>query len=106
MQQLPRDVWRYRVRRLDVADLSDARRLARVKLTVPSPGRRAWPPYQNVGEGLWKEGWRGLLAVSAARPTGRVLCLFLDQADAQSVETVEPPTVVVEPPVPPTRMRT
>ena len=33
--------------------------------------------YQEVGETLWREGWPGLLASSAARPRdGRVLCLF------------------------------
>jgi len=106
MQQLPRDVWRYRARRLEVADLSDASRLARVGLTLPRPGRRGWPSCQDVGEELWKEAWRGLLAPSAARPNGRVLCLFLDEEDVSPAEAIAPPSVVVEPPVPPTGMRT
>lgn len=106
MRQLPRDVWRYRARRLDVADLSDGSRLARVGLRLPRPGRRGWPPFQDVGEELWKEGWRGLLAPSAARPDGFVLCLLLDEEDVSPAEAISPPSVVVEPPVPPTRMRT
>jgi RES domain-containing protein len=106
MQQLPRDVWPYRVGALDVADLSDASRLARVGLTLPRPGRKGWPPYQDVGEELWREGWRGLVAPSAARPDGRVLCLFLEKADVSPAEAIAPPTVVGEAPVPPTGMRT
>jgi RES domain-containing protein len=106
LRQLPRDVWRHRVRRLDVADLGDAKRLARVGLAVPTPGRQGWPPYQAVGETLWKEGWQGLLAPSAARPNGRVLCLFIDDPHAMPVQPVAPPRIVTEPPVPPTGMRT
>ncbi|MHB8294695.1 MAG: hypothetical protein ACYDH5_08750, partial [Acidimicrobiales bacterium] len=47
---LPRDLWRYRITGLEVADLSDAARLARAGLSVPRPGRQGWPPYQAVGE--------------------------------------------------------
>jgi hypothetical protein len=107
LRQLPRDVWRHRVRRVEVGDLSDPARLARVGLSVPTPGRRTWPAYQEVGETLWQEGWPGLLAPSAARLSGLVLCLFV--ADAQAplpAEPISPPTVVVEPPAPPTGLRT
>ena len=106
LRQLPRDLWRYRVRGLEVADLSDSVRLARVGLSAPSPGRGTWPPFQAVGETLWREGWAGLLAPSAAHPSGRVLCLFVDDPTALPAEPVPPPTVVVEPPVPPTGLRT
>lgn len=104
-QQLPRDVWRHRVRALDVADLRDPHRLARVGLAVPTPGRRGWPSYQEVGETLWKEGWHGLLAPSAARAEGLVLCLFVEE-NVLSAQPLAPPRVVTEPPVPPTGMRT
>ena len=106
LQQLPRDVWRHRVRRLDVADLSDASRLARVGLAVPTPGRKAWPSYQTVGEALWREGWHGLLVPSAARPNGLVLCLFVEAPTDLPAQPVGPASVVAEPPVPPTGMRT
>lgn len=106
MHQLPRDAWRYRVPRLEVADLTTADRLARVGLGLPTPGRRAWPPFQEAGETLWREGWRGLLAPSAARPDGLVLCVFVDDPARLPAEPVPPPRVVTEPPVPPTGMRT
>ena len=106
MQQLPRDVWRHQVQTLDVANLSDANRLARVGLTLPTPGRKAWPPYQDVGEALWNEGWHGLLAPSAARPNGLVLCLFVEDPTVLPAQPVPPPRVVSQPPVPPTGMRT
>ena len=34
----------------------------------PTPNRRSWPAFQTVGEQLLRDGWRGLLAPSAARP--------------------------------------
>jgi hypothetical protein len=106
MQQLPRDVWRHRVLTLDVADLRDAHRLARVGLTSPTPGRTGWPPYQDVGETLWKEGWHGLLAPSAASANGLVLCLFVEDPTVFPAQPIAPPSVVSEPPIPPRGMRT
>jgi RES domain-containing protein len=106
MYQLPRDVWRYEVPRLDVANLTTADRLARVGLSPPTPGRKSWPPYQEVGETLWKEGWHGLLAPSAARPDGVVLCLFVEEPAISPAKPVPPPRIVTAPPVPPTGMRT
>lgn len=106
MHQLPRDAWRYRVALLEVADLTTADRLARIGLSPPIPGRRDWPPYQEVGESLWREGWRGLLAPSAARPEGVVLCLFVDDPASLPARPTPPPRVVAEPPVPPTGMLT
>jgi hypothetical protein len=102
--QLPRDVWRYRVDPVQVADLTTEGRRARVGLPLPAPGRRTWPPFQEVGETLWREWWPGLLAPSAARPAGRTLCLFV--GDALPAEPLPPPLVVVAPPAPPTGMRT
>ena len=106
MHQLPRDVWRYSVSRLDVADLRTADRLARVGLGPPAPGRKTWLPYREVGETLWREGWRGLFAPSAARSHGLVLCLFVDDPVRRPAEPVPPPEVVAKPPAPPTEMRT
>ncbi len=106
MRQLARDVWRHQVQTLDVADLSDANRLVRIGLTSPTPGRKEWPSYQDIGEALWKEGWRGLLAPSAARANGLVLCLFVEDPTVLPAQPVPPPKVVTEPPTPPTGMRT
>ena len=100
-RQLPRDLWRFRVPSLEVADLSDEERLARAGVPPPTPGRKTWPPYQRVGETLWHEGWPGLLAPSAARPTGLVLCLFIDDPLVLPAAPVPPPTAVAEPPAPP-----
>jgi hypothetical protein len=41
---LPREVWRYAVKRLVVADLGNADRLARVGLAMPGPGRPVIDP--------------------------------------------------------------
>jgi RES domain-containing protein len=101
---LPRDLWRYRVPPTVVADLADADRLARVGLTPPAPGQRSWPAYQRVGRQLWREGWAGLTAPSAARPEGRILCLFM--RDGVPAKPVGRASVVTEPPVPPTGMQT
>lgn len=91
---------------LEVADLGDTNRLARVGLTLPTPGRKAWPPYQEIGETLWKQGWRGLLAPSAARASGLVLCLFVEDPTVLPAQSVPPPRVMTEPPAPPIGMRT
>jgi RES domain-containing protein len=106
LRHLPRDVWRYRVRRLEVADLSIPDRLAAVGLEPPAPGRRTWPAYQQVGETLWKEGWPGLLSPSAARPEGLVLCLFVEDVATLQAQPAARPRVVAEPPAPPTGLRT
>ena len=106
MFKLPRDVWRYRVAASRVADLTSAAQLRKVGLDVPAPGRETWRPYQSVGEQLWREGWPGLLAPSAARPDGRVLCVFVDDPGAIPVRPIGRPRVVHEPPAPPTGMRT
>jgi hypothetical protein len=105
MQQLPRDLWRFRVPSLEVADLSNEERLARVGLSSPVPGRRTWPAYQECGEGLWHEGWPGLLAPSAARPDGLVLCLFI-AGPALPATPIALPRMLAEPPIPPSGMRT
>jgi RES domain-containing protein len=64
---IPHDhhIWRVDT---ELADLSSAERLAAVGLPLPRPSRRSWRPFQDVGETLWRAGWAGLLAPSAARP--------------------------------------
>jgi hypothetical protein len=102
---LPRDLWRWRVD-IVVADLSDEARLARVALSMPTPGRATWPPFQAVGEQLWREGWPGLVAPSAARPAGQVLCLFREGDEIAGAEPQFPPARIDEPPAPPRGMTT
>lgn len=61
---------------LELANLGDDARLAALGLSLPQPSRRTWPAYQDVGEHLWRAGWEGLLAPSAARPGSLVVCIF------------------------------
>jgi RES domain-containing protein len=99
-RQLPRDLWRLRVD-LRVADLSDHRRLAEVGLQPPHPTSREWPAFQAVGEQLHAEGWRGILAPSAARPEGQILCLFREEETIRGVKPMPPPAIYRRHPVPP-----
>lgn len=101
---LPRELWRIRLN-AEVADLSTQARLNQVGLERPQPTRRAWPRFQAVGESLWRAGWLGVMAPSAARPRGRVACVFADRAEA-CTRPVGRPTLVREPPVPPRGMTT
>jgi hypothetical protein len=105
-EQMPRDVWTWEIN-VELADLSDPDRLARIDLDVPRPGRRTWPPYQRVGEALYAEGWSGLITLSAARPGHQVLCLFRPATGAVTgAKPLSPPRRVEQPPSPPTGMTT
>lgn len=105
LAQMPRELWTWEID-VEVADLSTAERLAAVGLPLPAPGRRSWPAFQRVGERLHGEGWPGLLAPSAALPTGSVLCLFRDKDGVRGAEPVSSPRRVSEPPPPPAGLRT
>ena len=105
-QSMPRDVWRWEIALPDLADLSDDARLTRVGLPPLEPTRRQWPTFQPVGEELHKQGWPALLSASAARPVGRVLCVFRTAREVPGTRPLPPPTTVNEPPVVPTGMRT
>lgn len=105
LAQIPRELWTWRVD-VEVADLSTNERLAAVGLHPPRPGRHEWPSYQRIGEQIATEGWPGLLAPSAARPDGRVLCLFRQQGAITGAEPIPPPRAISEPPPPPAGLRT
>ena len=105
LAQMPRELWTWRVN-VEVADLSTTERLATAGLPLPTPGRSSWPTFQPVGERLWKEGWLGLLAPSAARPEGRILCLFRDKNGIRGADPVPQPHRIAEPPPPPTGLQT
>lgn len=105
-EQMPRRLWQWELD-LKVANLSTTGRLGGVGLAAPTPGRQNWPPYQDVGHQLWTEGWLGLLAPSAARPSGRVLCLFRQgRKKIAGARPVGKGRRVQEPPAPPTGMTT
>jgi RES domain-containing protein len=97
--QLPRDLWRFEVSVNAVADLRDEEQLARVGLALPMPRRREWPAFQEVGERLHSEGWKGLCAPSAARPGGgEILCLFRETKEVDGVKPLPPPAIHRNPP--------
>jgi len=101
---IPHDhhVWHLDV---ELADLSSAARLAARGLAPPRPSRRSWPPYQRLGENLWREGWTGLLTRSAARPEAAVVCVFAGDwppAGCNPVRAIE----IADVPPPPMGMTT
>jgi RES domain-containing protein len=100
LAQMPRELWSWQVD-VEVADLSSDEKLAAVGLQPPSPNRAGWRAYQLVGEQISAEGWPGLLAPSAARPVGKVLCLFRDEQHVSGATPSPPPREVREPPPPP-----
>lgn len=105
-QGLPRDVWEWEISLPEVANLSDDDRLARVELPSPTPTRLQWPIFQPVGEDLHASGWPALISPSAARPEGRVVCVFRTVREVPGIRPIPPPTTVDEPPVVPTGMQT
>jgi hypothetical protein len=105
VERLPVELWKWSVD-VRVADLSNEARLVRVALPFPRPGRAGWPRFQAVGEELWKEGWAGLIAPSAARPAGLVLCAFRTEQEVAGIEPEPPPERLDQAPVPPTGMTT
>ncbi len=103
---LPCDLWRIRVELDVVADLTGAKALGALGLGPPVPGRATWPPYQRVGERLAADGFEGLLASSASRPQGRVLCLFSGEDRSAGAHTSGRPRRIDAAPVPPRDLRT
>jgi hypothetical protein len=90
-RQMPRDLWH---------------RLVAVGLEAPRPVQRQWSAFQALGEGLWREGLRGILAPSAARPTCRVLCLFREAHEVTGATPLRPPITYRHGPAPPIGMTT
>jgi RES domain-containing protein len=105
-RQMPRDLWRWDVDVTDVADLSDGDRLGAVDLSPPHPAQRTWPAFQAFGERLWRNGYRGVLAPSAARPRYQVLCLFREAEDVAGAIPLRPPLTYRRAPAPPSGMTT
>jgi RES domain-containing protein len=105
LAQMPRELWTWEVD-IEVADLSTPELLAAVGLPSPKPGHRSWPAFQRIGEHLWERGWAGLLAPSAARPNGKVLCLFRGSDGVRGARHVGKPRRISDPPAPPTGLQT
>ena len=103
---MPRDLWRWAVDVVDIANLSTPARLAQLGLQTPRPGRQTWPPFQTAGEELYRQEFRGILYPSAARPDSRALCLFRDEIVIPGAEPVRPSTTYRDPPAPPSGLRT
>jgi RES domain len=95
---LPRDLWRMTVGVNSIADLGDEARLARVGLQPPRPSQTEWPSFRAIGEKLHAEGYRGLLAPSAARGDGQILCLFREAEKIAGVKPKPPPSIQRHPP--------
>jgi len=71
-----------------------------VALDPPRPSRRTWPAYQQVGEQLWREGWAGLIAPSAAHPDSLVTCIFASTWPPAGCTPMATSTVEAIPPPP------
>jgi len=90
---------------IEVADLSTPERLAAVGLEPPEPSRVRWHAFQAVGEALWRAGWAGVLAPSAARPAGKVVCVFADEWPPRGCFPTGAEEIL-DVPIPPTGMTT
>lgn len=105
-QALPRDLWQWSIDVTAIADLSDLQRLDRAGLPMPAPGITQWPAFQAVGEMIWGDGASGLLAPSAAKVDGLVLCLFRIEREVDGAKPQPPPRSEIAPPLVPRGLRT
>jgi RES domain-containing protein len=106
LQALPRELWAWEVSLTRVADLRGDEELASLGLGRPGPNRHDWPAFQAVGDALCEDGWPALIAPSAARPEGFVLCVFRAVERPPGVAPMPPPRLFDEPPPPPQGMTT
>jgi hypothetical protein len=71
----------------------------RIGVGVPLPRRHGWPAFQDVGEQLHAEGWKGVRTASAARPgNGEILCLFRKREKVDGAKPLPPPAIQRNPP--------
>ena len=104
--RMPRDTWRIAVDVVDIADLTEPGVLSSHGIHELRPTRRQWPLTQPVGEAYFAEGWRGLLAPSAAHEGGRVLAIFRPLPALPGLKPVPPPNRYDDLPPLPTGLRT
>lgn len=62
--------------------------------------------FSSSAKQLYAEGWAALVSASAARPQGRVLCVYRTQTQPLGTTPLPPPTTVVDAPIVPTGLRT
>lgn len=105
-QRLPTAIWQIEVDIDDVADLTAPGILAGEGIARLDPTRRQWPRTQPIGESLWHDGARGVLAPSAAREGGRVLAIFRPEEALEGVRPVPPPKRFASLPALPAGLRT
>ena len=105
-QRLPADTWRIAVHVTDIGDLTDPATLALHGVRELLPTRRQWPRTQPIGEAYYADGWRGILAPSAARAKGRVLTVFRPLPRLPGVRPIPPPRQYTELPALPIGLRT
>jgi len=103
---MPRDTWKIAVNVTDIADLTAPGELAAHGIAELLPTRRQWPSTQPVGEAAYHDGFRGLLAPSAARAGGRVLTIFRPLPALPGLRAVPPPRHYTELPPLPRGLRT
>jgi RES domain-containing protein len=103
---LPRGLWRIRVELDGVADLRTPKALRALGLEPPLPSSANWVAFQAVGERLAADGFPALVAPSAARPEGLVLCVFRRDGELGGVRKVGRARRVDQPPAPPRGLRT
>jgi RES domain-containing protein len=105
-RHMPRQLWRWQIDVEHVANLAGTGALADIGLPPPRPTQAEWPRVQQVGERLWREGYRGVLTPSAARPACLVLCLFREAEEIPGATPLRPPTTYRRAPPPPRGKRT
>jgi RES domain-containing protein len=105
-RQMPRDLWRWEIDVDDLANLSTEDALKGVGLTPRRPNQSEWLAFQEVGEQLWRDGHRGVLAPSASRPSHFVLCLFREAEEVAGAKPGRPPMTYRRAPAPPTGLTT
>ena len=98
---LPRELWRWEIDLPRVADVAHARSAA-ARADAAGSGRRSRPS----ANGCYADGWPALVSSSAARPEGRVLCVFRAAREILGAKPLPPPERVSDPPVVPTGLRT
>ena len=104
--RLPRDTWRISIAVSDIADLSAVGVLAGHGITELRPTRRQWPVTQPVGEAYFRDGYRGLLAPSAAHEGGLVLAIYRPLPTLPGLTSMPPPNRYADLPPLPTGLRT
>jgi len=104
--RLPRDTWRIAIDVTDIGDLSDMATLGLHGITELLPTRRQWRTTQPVGESYHHDGYRGILAPSAAHVGGQVLTVFRPLPALPGILAIPPANHYTDLPALPTGLRT